>query len=381
VRERSDVYHRGETLLVWRRRHSSLSGPTPRPNPFAHDSAPAIARETVISSRGSPGLLWAIWKASGDVAWSRAPAHVSGVVVHDDRVYAHAEQRIICLDGSSGATIWETQSWLAPVGPDPYLSIPARPSFLGERIFFPSSLGFVTCAEARSGTDVWRARIPGGNAIVSSLLVADDRVVGAALPSTLFALDATDGRLVWSHDLPSFTVWRPLAGMGGVLVKLDDRVLLLRSEDGVIAGTWSWPDQKIGIVTSGGNAAFAVRSDVEDKVLMRQRYSLAVRSTIVRLAPGGATSWELPSPNPSPSIILDGASGYLFEACGSLGIIDPLLGRRRCMVVLEGAEFLAIPAVDGDRIYLTNLDGEIVALKSPISQAPEPRPGACTEVG
>jgi len=374
VRERSDIYHRGETLLVWRRRHSSLSGPTPRPNPFAHDSAPAIARETVISSRGSPGLLWAIWKATGDIAWSRAPAHVSGVVVHDDLVYAHAEQRIICLDASSGVIIWETPSWLAPIGPDPYLSIPARPSFSGDRIFIPSSLGFVTCAEARSGTDVWRARIPGGNAIVSSLLVADDRVVGAALPSTLFALDATDGRLVWSHDLRSFTVWRPLAGMGGVLVKLDDRVLLLRSEDGVIAGTWSWPNQKIGIVTSGGNAAFAVRSDVEDRVLMRQRYALAVSSTIVRLAPGGATSWELPSPGPSPSIILDGTSGYLFEACGSLGIIDPLLGRRRCTVVLEGAEFLAIPAVDGDRIYLANLDGEIVALKSPISQEPERRP-------
>ena len=164
LRGRSDAHCRGETLLVWRRRHSSLSGPIPSANPFAHDSAPAIARETVISSRGSAGLLWAIWKATGAVAWSRTPAHVSSVVVHDDRVYAHAEQRIICLDGSSGATIGKPHRGSHPLGQTHTSVSPHALLFSwANAFFFPSSLGFVTCAEARSGTDVWRARIPGGN--------------------------------------------------------------------------------------------------------------------------------------------------------------------------------------------------------------------------
>jgi outer membrane protein assembly factor BamB len=370
LREHSDVYHRGEALLVWRRRHSSLSGSIPSADPFARDSAPAISRETVIAGRGSPGQLWAMWKTTGDVAWSRAPAHVRGIVVHDDRVYTHAEDRIICLDSATGATIWETPSWLTPKGPNPEFSVSARPSFVGERIFWASSVGIVRCAEARSGNEVWRVQIPGGNAIVSALLVADGRLVAAALPSTLFALDAADGRLVWSRDLPSVTVWRPLAGMGGILVRLDDRLLVLRSDDGVIVGKWSWPDRNIGSVASGANAAFAVRSEVEDRVIMGERYVLSARAMIVQLAPDGATSWEIPSPVPNPSIIFDDASGCLFEACGGLGIIDPLLGRRRHMVGLEGAQFLATPAIDGDHIYLTNVDGEIVALKSPIVQGP-----------
>jgi hypothetical protein len=111
---------------------------------------------------------------------------------------------------------------------------------------------------------------------------------------------------------------------------------------------------------------FAVRSEVKDTMVIGQRFVLPTRSSIVRLAQDGEPSWELPSPMAGPNIIMDRASGYLFEACSGLGVIDPVQGRRRHLVVLEGAELLSIPAVDGDRVYLTNVDGEIVVLESPV---------------
>jgi hypothetical protein len=223
----------------------------------------------------------------------------------------------------------------------------------------------VTCADADSGKPIWSVRRPGG--ILSSLLITQGKVIGIEAPSKAFAVDAADGHPAWTRSLSGPSFRQPLEALGGVMVRLDDRVLLLRATDGAEEASWHWPKYLTGHVAAGESLAFAVRCGREDSIVLG-RHSVVPRGCrILRLSQNGSFQWDVESAIRGPKLVWDERSRFLYEACGGLGIVDPESGQRKHLVWLAGTEILLTPAVDRETVYVTTVEGEVIRLRSPLS--------------
>ena len=242
----ADSIHRGEDLLIWRRKHplgdSSGSGP------FCFSSL-FSAGPMLISSTSDPYLLWAALKLTGEVAWSRPLPKIGGVATDETSVYAVTDSRLVCVDASTGVTRWETSSWRTDTGVNLDLDVMRRPTLSDGRIFWLSVGGLVTCAHAPSGVVVWRSRRP--QRILSPVLVVDGKVIGTEHPSAIFALDAADGRPLWTRNLPNRSLRRPLPAFGGILVRLSDQLLLLMRMTVALSRAGTGPISCVGHVAGG----------------------------------------------------------------------------------------------------------------------------------
>ena len=351
--------HKSDELVLWRQKHPSLAGPIYTFGPNSLDTAPVLSSETVIGVV-STGLLWAVEKSSGRLAWSRSFSSIAAVAVLDDLAYLSVEGRIMAVDPSTGQTRWESSSEL-----DNDLRGHVRPSVASGRVFWANRSGSVTCADARTGTTVWRTRVPDGGGIVSSLLATDEMVIGVGNRAGVFCLGASNGDVRWIRPLSSESIWRPEKALGGVLVTLDDQMSLLRMDDGGLLTKWSWPGRMSGPCAGGEHIAFAVRCGRERSIVGGLRLTIPTQCRIVRLVEDGSIAWEVESPLRSPGITWSEESGMLFEACGGIALIEPQSGTRKHLISIAGTQLIRRPAVERGRIYATNADEEIIALQIP----------------
>jgi outer membrane protein assembly factor BamB len=358
----ADTVISGQDLLAWRSRHPLLPGDV-RPGGPLTSSGPVLTDDTVIAWSSRPSLLWAHWKTNGQVAWTQSLENIAGVTSSDRCVYVLSHGRIHCLEGSTGKPLWQTPAWRSPLASDDGFQVVRRPSIAGGRLFWPSAGGLVSCAESSSGERIWSTRLP--EAVVSALLVLGGYVIGMESPSAIFALDANDGRLIWKRTLPTGSGMRPVSALDGVVVRLDDQLLLLRPADGSVMATWSWPEHLTGHVTGGKTSAFAVRGERQASMVLGRHTVIPTNCKILRLGEHGSILWELESARYGPRLVCDEARNRLVEACGGLAIVDPVTGRRRFLIRLPDTELLLAPAIDGDRLYATTLPGEVIALRSP----------------
>ena len=144
--------------------------------------------------------------------WSRELGQgFSGIVISEGRLFTQyqtsAGQHLVCLDPITGDALWTTRyarSWQhLGAYPGPY----ATPTCAGRNVYFTSPTGLVGCANAETGDLVWSLDLKDRFAprgcdfgYAATPLVEDGRVllpVGGA-NSSLVALDAGDGHLVWS---------------------------------------------------------------------------------------------------------------------------------------------------------------------------------------
>jgi outer membrane protein assembly factor BamB len=362
----ADDIDRTGSRVVWRTRHPSLMSVPGRNGPFS-TTRPALSATTIIGQASMPSLIWAASKKTGEVMWSHRFRHVTELVQAHDRVYAYVEERIVCLDASNGDMFWETPWWRSTGGGiDGGQRIVRRPTVAEERIVWPGAGGVVTCADAHSGALKWTVKRRG--TATSPLVIKENKVIGIETPGLLFGLDISDGRPIWQCAVPGNPMYRGLAvGLGGVLVRLDDAILLLRAEDGAIETRWSWPGKLTGHIAVGTAMAFAIRSEPEDNIFNGRHGVIPNDSHILRLHRDGSVLWDLPSSVRRPRIAWDEQSGFLFEACDGVGVIDPTTGRRKHLIAIPDAAFYESPVIDGDHIYVVSFDGELVCLRSPVA--------------
>lgn len=358
----ADNVLRGEDLLTWRTPHPLLPGDI-RPGGPLTTTGPVRTEDTIIAWSSRPSVLWALWKANGRVAWTQSLENIAGVTSHEGYAYVLTHGRILCLEGSTGKVRWQTPNWRSRSSSNDGFQIVRRPSTEAGRLFWPSAGGLVTCADSNSGELIWSTKRP--EAVVSVLLIVDGKVIGMELPSAVFALDAADGRLAWRLTLPAPSNRRPVSTLGGVVVRLEDRLLLLRSTDGRIVATWSWPGLMTGHVTGGRTTAFVVRGEPQATVVLGRQAVIPTNCKILRLAEEASGGWELESASYGPRLVWDEGRNRLLEACGGLGIVDPLTGRRAHMIYLADSDLFMTPIVDKDRIFAATISGEVIALQLP----------------
>jgi len=360
----ADALHCGEDLIVWRSKHPLLGGAVETGGSFSLTS-PALARTMVVTTASRPGMVWAASKATGAAVWSRSFPSVHSVLADRDLIYAKAGRQIVCINAANGETQWQTPPWPTEVDaePDADLDIIRGPQLFEGLVLWPSAGGLVTCARADSGAEVWRSRRDNG--VLSRLTCIDGKVIGTEQPAGIFALDVADGRPIWSRTLPTRSLHRPMAAFGGVLVRLDNGLLLLNSRTGETEVSWCWPGRLVGHFASGDGIAFAVLCEPEDSIVGGRHSVIPRECRIVRLAPDGATMWELESVIRGPRIAWSAHRRVLVEACGGVAICDVNNGRRIHLIHWPDFEWRLTPTLDADRIYVTTVEGEIFAFRFP----------------
>lgn len=120
---------------------------------------------------------------------------------------ASADDVVLCLDATSGKTLWNADFPGIATG----YSFSSTPCVTDGRLYVMVSTRDAYCLNAENGQVIWKTRATQGNSISSSFLVADGLAV--ILSGCLTAFDAESGEIKWTQpkingNNPSPVLWR-----------------------------------------------------------------------------------------------------------------------------------------------------------------------------
>jgi len=153
------------------------------------------------------------WPSVGPpVLWKREIGRgFSGLISVGNRVYTQRqtplEQSVICLDGSTGALVWEHRYGWAFEPAGMYPGPRATPTWHAGRVYFAAPDGLVGCLRAEDGRPIWSVNVNqrySGRGTefgyaCSPLVEADKVILPVGGPTaSVVALSALDGSTVWT---------------------------------------------------------------------------------------------------------------------------------------------------------------------------------------
>ncbi len=309
------------------------------------------------------------WSETENVVWRtplRGRGHSSPTIV-GPRIYlttadpATQEQVVICLDRTTGRSVWETVVHRGQVDAGNHRnSSPAAASVAwgGDRLYvnFPNRRGIYTSALDPEGRILWQTRVAdfvmhqgfGSSPVVHQSLVivsADSRGGGK-----IAGLDRRTGAIVWEHARPkiaNYTTPAVLRAAGRLQVVLGGCNLVTSLDP--LTGRRLWEIE--------GATEECVTTAVTDgqRVFVSGGYPRN-NLTAVEADGSGRIAWQNNTRAYVPSALVKG--GHLFT------VLDA--GHAVCWKAETGAEvwrekvdrdFYASPVMVGDVIYVTSLKG------------------------
>ena len=184
-----------------------------------------------------------IWKSPIGPGWSSFTVAGERLFTQEQR---GEKEAIICLDATSGSTIWvyeyEGRFWESVAGAGPR----ATPTIADEGLFSLGANGILTCLNATTGNKVWERdlqvdakRKPPMWGFSSSPLVTEGVVVvhaGGGDEQGLLAYDAKSGELCWStasgdHSYSSAQT-ASFDSVSGVLMETNAGLQFVNAKDG-----------------------------------------------------------------------------------------------------------------------------------------------------
>lgn len=329
--------------------HTSVADSTLKP-PLAVDwqtniggeaiSSPIIYNGTLFAGNGDGKEVYALDAASGRQLWKfttggsveSTPAAANGSVVvcsYDGYVYR--------LDASTGKQLWK---YYAKSG------IYSSPLIYDNKVFVGTDDGSFYALNLDSGLIAWS--LP--KATQSSPAADKGRVFVGTYDGTFYALDAESGHEVWSYDTKDSIHSSPLIHNNTVYVATRNGTLYAFD---TISGSIRWT------YDLGYNADATPSINPATETLYIGTYGgrlFALDAT------NGSLRWVSDFYGPIYQSVA--VSGCLYGATqdGKLFALDSANGSGLWTYSLKSGAF-ASPAVDGGRLYMATLGGDIVAFK------------------
>ncbi len=310
------------------------------------------------------------WSASPPVELWRRPIGpgVSSIAVRGDLLYTQ-EQRgddevVACYNVSPGEPVWRhrdaTRFWDSYVGAGPR----ATPTLSNGRVYAFGATGILNVLDAGDGTVVWTRNVPSDTdgklpfwGFVSSPLVVDDLVVVSAV-GQLVAYHLATGEPRWfgpasgeSYNSPHLLT---LDGVAQILLMSKGGATSVAPDDGRLLWEHPWPG--IGIV----QPAMTADGDILVSMISDFAAPIGTRRITVAHGPGGWTSeehWTSIRLKPSFSDFVVN-EGHAFGFDGSiLASIDVEEGKRNWkggrygsgqLLLLSDQDLLVVVSEQGD---------------------------------
>ncbi len=162
---------------------------------------PPVAANGKLFVAESRGELYALDGATGAVVWQRdfkrcsagSPAYADGVVYHAFmhgrcRRVAGARGLIVAVDATTGALRWKAETQV----------VESSILHVAGRLYFGGWDGRIVALDAVDGRQVWSFRADSG--ITSSVAYHDGVVFVGSDKGRFYALDAVTGRLIWRNS-------------------------------------------------------------------------------------------------------------------------------------------------------------------------------------
>lgn len=258
-----------------------------------------------------------------------------------------AEDVVLCLDLANGKTLWKCKSPGEATG----RMASSTPCVIDGRVYALGSAK-IYAVDASDGKLIWSAPLPAKGPASSPMVVDGVLVVNAG---SLAGYDAVTGQSLWTQ---------PKAGGGNsspVALKSGEKTVVICNGRGILAGV----DLKTGVVLwttpAGGDCTPAIVNDM----LAVQSNNPKVGIMAGRLTPAGFTQlWSIPYDplrSQSSPIILD-KHVYLmddnFHFC-----FDLLTGKEVWKENVSGSTISSPALVDGKIFLVVNGGGRVVMLQ------------------
>jgi len=239
----------------------------------------------------SHGMLHTRIASSGTIAWEvKFEGYTISTIptVADDVVIVGFLNAlgIVALSSENGKVLWSFST------DSPVISSPAY----SNNFYFGSSNG-VVYAVSKDGREVWRTRL--GGSIETTPAVAFGRVYVGAGDGSLYALNASNGKLLWKYTTGGPIVASPIVSLNGIVYvgSADGKVYALDAKNGELV----WSDNtgasiEVTPVLDNG-MLFVCSSDGTIRAYGKPSFTSAI--------PG----WELPSPPRNLTAV--GGVGYI----------------------------------------------------------------------
>ena len=212
------------------------------------DSTPAIWKDLVVSPGvdSAGGFVAAYDVATGSRHWRTRLsvdqyASITAPAVFGSSIYVSAGSTIYALSASSGKVLWKTR---VTTSPDGIVEGPVAISGYGEYVVAAGMDGHVYALNAATGAVRWNVQagggiVHGGPAIYSGIVyVPEGRSGNEGSGFDIWALQVSDGRLLWRSYAGDDVHVTPAAGQGMVFIgSIDEGVRALNSQTGALL--WS----------------------------------------------------------------------------------------------------------------------------------------------
>ncbi len=307
-----------------------------------------------------------LWTASIDGGSNRQRLGAAPVVAEGKVFVVDVDANVHAFNADSGSTLWTVA--LSKGDENKAARFGGGASYDASRVYATDGLGDVVALNAADGAEVWRAK-PGGP-LRGAPTIANGQVYVLSQDNQLFALDQTDGKVVWTGTASVetqgvFGVAAPAAAAGTIVAGFSSGELnAYRYENG--RTLWQDALSRTSISTSVSSLA-----DIDADPVIADGRAYAVgqggRMVAVEIATGQRL-WEqnfasIATPWLAGEwlfVITDDARLVcLSRANGKLRWIGQLQAYRNEKKKKNPYTWYG-PVLAGDRLWLTNSRGELV---------------------
>lgn len=273
--------------------------------------------------------------------------------------------------GNIAVSISGNRSWRANIGSSggsltsDALRASARPVSDGSRIFVYKPNGDVI-ALSTSGSRIWTASLRPKDekeaAAGGGVAVSNGRVYAATAYSSLAAIDAASGNVLWTAKLPTPARSAPVAGDGKVyVVSQSNEVFALNESDGSEAWTYTGIEETAGLLSAASPAITGKRLVVPfssgEVMALDTKEGEAV--WIDGVARGFRTLALSGLADVSASPIVSGGMVYATGVAGRTIAANLKTGEREWSKDIGSVH---TPVVSGNALFMVDLDDRMVAL-------------------
>ena len=178
-------------------------------------SSPALAGDFVLVS-SHDGAVTALGRRSGRPVWrleTSAKVESSPVAIDGTAYFGATDGRLFAVDVETGRVRWAYNTGGR---------INSSPSIWGDRICITTYAGSIFCLRRSDGTKLWSTYVSRNSfqyeSFYASASTDGRRLYTVARTGKVVALDATDGRIVWTQNTGALTYSTPAIADGRVFV-------------------------------------------------------------------------------------------------------------------------------------------------------------------
>lgn len=154
----------------------------------------------LFASVFSPGGVYALDAATGDICWHRELPYLGGSSIElvGNLLLAKTAQALYALDQASGSIRWSFCPW-GTEGETLY----SEPVLDGRRLFIGDRMGSMYCLDVQTGETIWKAQASGGPKldVNATAVVTAGLVIAGTNAGFAGAYSVDDGRSVWQAKL------------------------------------------------------------------------------------------------------------------------------------------------------------------------------------